>query len=78
MDNQLPEDVVTLMEQFIRDMSRLHCAVFGVVYTSDPIGIGMMRNTSEDPLQALDILRTLIQDAQRDGRVKPMIVHPLN
>ena len=79
MSNILPEDVVTLMEQFIRDMSRLKCGVFGVVYRTEPEpGIGLMRNTSGDPVKALDILRTIIQDAQDDGRIQNEYVLPLN
>jgi hypothetical protein len=79
MNNILPEDVVTLMEQFIRDMTQLDCAVFGVVYKTDPEpGIGLMRNIPGDPIHTLDTLRTIIKVAQEDGRIEDQHVRPLN
>jgi hypothetical protein len=75
----LPEEIIQLMEQFARDMSRLNCGVFGLVYRLGPeSGMGILRNTTGDPVQQAQAVLSLVRDAKQDGRILEKIVGPTN
>jgi hypothetical protein len=78
-DNRLPQPVIDLMEQFIRDITKHKCAVMGIVFCTEPvIGMGMMRNTSGDPAVLMHKLTEIVKQAVDDGRVEDVTVLPLN
>ena len=79
MSNTLPEEAIALMEQFVRDISKTGCAVFGVIYRVEPEpGIALMRNTSGNPVHTLNMLRDIVQQACDDNRIEDRPVLPEN
>jgi len=78
-DNRLPQPVIDLMEQFVREVSKHNCAIMGMVFCTVPhIGIGMMRNTTGDPVMLMKKLTQVVESAQDDGRIEDITILPLN
>ena len=78
MDNELSPEVVGLMEQFVRDMTKYRCTVFGMVFCSKPEpAMGMMRNSNDDPVRMLNVILDVVRSAKEDGRIKDVPVLPL-
>lgn len=70
MDSILPLEVNSIIERFIRDMTRHNCGVFGLMWCADPKhGMAILRNSSGDPLEQAKMVIKVIEDAQQDGRV---------
>jgi hypothetical protein len=79
MDNRLPDEVIALMEQFVRDITKTGCAVMGMVFCTEPvIGMGMMRNTSGDPAELMRKLTQIVESAVDDDRIENVDIRPLN
>jgi hypothetical protein len=79
MKNQLPAEAVILMEQFLRDASKLGCGVFGIVFQIEPEpGMGLMRTSDQDPVAEAEAMLRLIKRAKQDGRLAPQLIEPVN
>ena len=66
--NQLPEPVIELMEQFIRDITKLNCCVFGLIIQEKPkVAIGIMRNIAGSPTKLMDLMREVVQESEDTG-----------
>lgn len=77
-ENKLPDEAIALMEQFIRDITKHKCAVIGMVLCTEPaLGIGMMRNTTGDPVPLMHALTRIIERAQEQGSIIDVPVLPL-
>jgi hypothetical protein len=72
---RLPEEVINLMERFIQEVTKHNCAVMGMVYCTTPVmGIGMMRNTKDNPVRLWHSLGEIIEQAHEDGRIEDIQV----
>lgn len=70
MDGILPLEVNSIIERFIRDMTRQNCGVFGMVWQLEPeVGMTILRNSSGDPLVQAQTLVAIIDQAQQDQRI---------
>jgi hypothetical protein len=77
--NRLPDEVISLMENFVREVTKRNCAVMGMVFCTEPvIGMGMMRNTTGDPVMLMQKLTKIVEEAQEDGRIEDVHILPLN
>lgn len=77
--NQLPEEIMALTDQFLRDMTRLGAGVFGLVYvTGDDPAMAVLRNRQEDPVEQAEVMLSIIKGAAQDGRIISQEVKPLN
>ena len=79
MKNQLPEDVMALLDQFLRDMTSRGVGVFGLVYCMEPEpAMVILRNRDSDPVEQAKMVLDIVQSAIHDGRVVAHTVTPLN
>lgn len=78
-NNRLPDEVIGLMDQFIRDITKHNCAVMGMVYRTEPeVGMGMMRNMTGNPVTLWHKLGQIVEDSQRGDRIVDVPVLPLS
>lgn len=64
MKYDLPEDAIALIEQFLRDLSKIDCAVVGMVFCDKPKpGLGFIRNVSGDPVVLAKKFASLMESA---------------
>ena len=80
MKNEMPAEVTALIDQFLRDLTRLHVGVFGLVYRTEPEpAMTIIRNrNSEDPVRQAESVFHIIRSAATDGRIDTHSVLPLN
>ena len=77
-ENKLPDEAIALMENFVRDITKLRCAVIGMVLCTEPdLGIGMMRNTTGDPVPLMRAVTRIVEAAQEQGSIIDVPVLPL-
>ena len=77
-ENKLPDEVIDLMAQFIRDMTKHNCAIVGLVYCTEPrIGLGTMRNDKGDTLALFQKATKIVELATQQGSTYEVPVLPL-
>jgi len=77
-DNKLPDEVIDLMAQFIRDMTKHNCAVVGLVYCTEPhLGLGTMRNDASDIVTLFQKATRIVEMAIERGNAYEVPVLPL-
>lgn len=71
MDNILPLEVSSIVERFLRDMSRNNCGVFGLVWQADlEAGAAIIRNSAGDPLEQAEMIVQIIERAQANKLIR--------
>ena len=79
MQNRLPEEVLQLVNTFLREMSKRNIGVFGMLAQLEPEpAIAVIRNSDTDPAESAEAMLRMIKDASKDGRIQKHDVPWLN
>ena len=75
----MPEEAAAILDQFLRDCTRLNVGIFGLAYVlGDNPAMSVLRNRQGDPVEQAKMVLNIIQSAVQDGRVETQEVKPLN
>ena len=78
MSDKLPDDVMILLEQFVRDMTRRHVGVFGLAFTVEPPAAALIRNEDGDPVEQAESVLNIVQSAYNGNRIIHHDIKPVN
>lgn len=75
----MPEDVMMLLDQFLRDMTSLNVGVFDLAYILGPEpAMTIIRNRNGDPVEQAATVLHIVRQAVTDGRIEEHPLKPLN
>ena len=78
MSDQLPDDVMILVEQFVRDMTRRRIGVFGLAFTVEPPAAALIRNEDGDPVEQAESVLSIVRSASDNNCIIHHEIKPVN